>query len=68
MGRKRVLNKNQSASVSLTENQITFIEEHPKFNFSKFVRVHLNDHIELTREVERVEKEVKINVRDAKIE
>ena len=61
MGRNKVENKNVSRSVSLTEEQDLFIETHLKFNFSKFVQNHLNDYLQLSKYVEKLEKEVENN-------
>jgi hypothetical protein len=68
MANKKVLNKNKPVSISLPSEQVTFIETHPKFNLSKFVQLALGEHINLERYVEKIQEEVKLNVREATIE
>jgi hypothetical protein len=60
MGRKKVEYKNKPISISLPEQQIKFLNKHPKFNISKFVQLALDEQINLTLEVERIEKEVNL--------
>ena len=54
MTRTKVTNKNVVASVSITEEQRKFIDSHPKFNFSKFVQIHLQDYCDLTYDLEKL--------------
>lgn len=63
MSRKKILNKKQTVSISITPQQKQFILNHPKFDLSKFVQIHLEDHIQLTYEVERIEREVNLDVK-----
>lgn len=59
MTRKKVTEKNVSVSISIPYRQKKFIESHPAFKFSKFVQLHLEDFINLTLDVERLDQEVK---------
>jgi len=62
MGRKKILKKykNKPYSVSLTPEQIAFIETHPNFSVSKFVQMMLDDHaISIQKDLEEIQKEVK---------
>ena len=58
MGRAKVTNKNTIRSVSIQAYQDKFIEEHPKFDFSKFVQIHLDDYMELALEVDNIKEEL----------
>jgi len=57
MGRKKVECKARNISISLPFYQIQFIEAHPTFSLSEFVKIHLEEHINLTEDVEKIEKE-----------
>ena len=61
MGRRRVEHKASNISISLPFHQIQFINNHNTFSLSEFVRIHLQEYIDLTNEVEKVEKEVGMN-------
>lgn len=56
MGRKKVKFKNKTISISLPAHQIKFIDEHPKFNLSKFVQIYLQDHIHMAEDLKDAEK------------
>lgn len=58
MGRAKVTNKNTIRSVSIQAYQDKFIEDHPKFDLSKFVQLHLDDYIELALEVDNIKEEI----------
>lgn len=58
MGRKKVECKARNISICLPYHQIRFIENHEKFNLSEFVRIHLQDYLDLTLDLEECEKEV----------
>lgn len=63
MGRKKKENKNINISVSLTPFQVEFLKQHEEFNFSKFIQLHLQAHIELNDDIYSIKfidkKEVK---------
>ena len=61
MGRHKIDNKNKPISISLPQDQIQFIQQHPKFNLSKMVQIHLSEYISLSNEVDRIKKEENIN-------
>jgi hypothetical protein len=63
MGRKKINleSKNQSVSISLTPDQKRFVLENKKFDFSKFTQLHLQEYINFCKEVEFLEKKLKIN-------
>lgn len=62
MSRKRVEQRNISVSISLPPYQLNYITTHPTFNLSKFVQLHFDEYIQLSKEVEKIEKEENINV------
>ncbi len=64
MGRKKVLNKNTVRSVSVQSHQADFIDQHPKFDFSKFVQIHLEEYLNLALEVEDIENEYRMKKED----
>ena len=68
MGRKKVEYKAKNISISLPYEQIQFILEHDKFSISEFVRIHLQEYINLTNDVEKTEREVGIKHDKAIIE
>lgn len=45
--------KNISTSISITYNQKEYVDNHPKFNLSKFVQLMLEDYINVAKMVER---------------
>ncbi len=53
MPRKKIEdeNKNKIISISLTPQQYDFVIQNKKFNVSKFVQIHLNEHINLHYEL-----------------
>lgn len=57
MSRKKIEIKNKPVSISLPQSQIDFILLHPHFNLSKYVQMQLNEYINLSSEVEELEKE-----------
>ena len=61
MGRRKVERKAGNVSISLPFEQLEFIEKHLSFSLSEYVRIHLAEYINLTNDVERIEKEIKIN-------
>lgn len=58
MGRNKILHKNINISISLLEDQIDFINSHKDFNISKFVQIHLRDHMTEVFNLEEIQKEV----------
>lgn len=48
--------RNKTFSISITPEQVEYIEEHPGFKFSQFVQLALNDYLNSAYEVERLEK------------
>jgi hypothetical protein len=60
--------KNVVISISIPPYQKKFILTHKSFNPSKFFQNHLNEYIQLQYDVEKVEKEVNKNVKEATIE
>lgn len=57
MGRLKVQYKNEPVSISLPVEQIAFIQNHSTFNLSKFVQIHLQDHINTVEELEELKNE-----------
>jgi hypothetical protein len=45
--------KNVNVSVSITNEQKSYIENNPKFNVSQFLQMHLQEYIELDKEIKR---------------
>ena len=54
MSRNKVTYKNESISISLPIDQISFVQSSPYFNLSKFVQIHLGDHIDAVEELEDI--------------
>lgn len=46
MGRKKITDKNESVSISLSKLQVLYMLEHPEFNLSKFVQSALQGYID----------------------
>lgn len=57
MSRNKVPYKNETISISLPIDQISFIRSYPMFNLSKFVQLQLQDHIDAVEDLEDIEIE-----------
>lgn len=42
----------KNTSINISDEQYTYIENHPKFSLSKFVRLLLSEYIELNKQAE----------------
>lgn len=54
MSRNKVEYKHETVSISLPIDQISFIQNHASFNLSKFVQIHLTDHINAVDDLEEL--------------
>ena len=57
MGRFKVAHRAENISISLPYEQIQFIKNHYRFSLSDYVRIHLQEYIALTEDVENIERE-----------
>lgn len=64
MARKKIGEGSKNVSISLSMEQYRFLESHPKFNLSKFVQLKLGEYIDLSLDVETLEKTLNISRKD----
>lgn len=56
MSRNKTITKNKPVSISLEERQITFLKKHKEFNLSKFIRMFIDDYLELFERIEKIKR------------
>lgn len=53
MSKKKVQKRNIPVSVSITHKQKRFLDNNPYFSLSKFVQLHLDEHINLSDDINK---------------
>lgn len=64
MSRNKVELKAEPVSVSVPKDIKIWLKQHPTFNLSKFIQMHLKEYIGLANQVETIEKETGMTTLD----